>query len=103
MFLRDIRNRPHLLAAQQSIGDANTHHEIRCRLALSTRSADNADTIALRVHAPGAEIHVLPLRGNGIETFARELADLVEMLPGIFFELESLDALCFRFFNFAHV
>src|SRR5580698_6337393 len=102
VLLGNVRNRAHLLAAQQAIRDANPHHEVGRALAFSARAADDACAISLRVHAPRPEIRAEPLRWDRSIAFARKLADLVEMLPGILRVLQTLDALRFRLFDFAH-
>jgi hypothetical protein len=62
------------------------------------------DTVAvtLGVNAPAAEIRGQPLGRNGIVAEAGERANFVEMVPGVFFAFETLDALCFGFFGGGH-
>src|SRR4029077_7909480 len=81
--LGKVRNRAHLLAAQQAIRDTNPHHEVGRAPAFSARTADDSRAIALRVHSPRPEIRAEPLRRDRSIALARKLADLVEVLPGI--------------------
>ena len=98
--LGKIGNRASLRDGQKSVGDADPHHEVRHGLAFAVLAADDADAVALRVNAPRAEVGAHPLRRNRRKARTRELLDLVEMLPGVLLALQSLDALCFRFFDF---
>src|SRR5580704_7719452 len=100
--LGDIRHCAHLIAAQQAVWNANAHHKVRHGLALAARAADHSQTVALRVNAPRPEIRANPFRRNRRKAVARKRTNLVEMLPGILRALQTLDALRFGFFDFAH-
>jgi hypothetical protein len=52
----------------------------------------------LGINAPGAEVGAEPFGGNGVEALGGELADFVEVVPGIFGAFQALDALGFGFF-----
>src|SRR3984893_4189740 len=97
VFFCKIRYGAHLLAAHQTVGNADAHHEKWHGLAFAIFATDYADSIALGVNAPGTKISAQPFGRNGIESGASELLDLIEMVPGIFGTLEALDALCFGF------
>src|SRR5580692_3518877 len=100
--LGNIRDRADLFAAQQAVGDSNTHHEVWRAFAFSARAANDSRAISLRVHAPRTEIGAEPLRRDRSIALARKLADFVEMLPGILRVLQPLDALRFGLFDFGH-
>src|SRR5580704_18472522 len=97
VLLGNIRDRANLAAAQQAVRDANSYHEVWCRLAFSARSADDSHAVSLRVNAPGPEIGAEPLGRNRSIAIARKRANLVKMLPCILRLFQALDALCFGF------
>jgi len=84
---------------EQAVRNANPHHEEGQRLPFSVLAPDDSNAIALRVHAPPAEICTQPLGRDRIESFAGELADVIEAFPRILFPLQPLDPLRFRFRN----
>ncbi len=100
VFFREARDGADLFAAQEAVGNANTHHEKRQGLAFAVFAAGHAEAVALGVNAPGTEIGAGPFRGDGIETVAGELLNLVEMVPGVLGALEALDALGLGFHRF---
>ena len=100
---RESGDGANLLAGEETVGDADAHHEEGSGLPFSARAADNAETVALSVNAPRTEIGAEPFRGNGGVALASELADFVEMEPGILLAFEALDALGFRFFVGGHL
>src|ERR1700730_9282533 len=103
VFFRKVRYRAHLLAAHQSVGNANAHHEKWHGLAFAIFAANYADSVALGIHAPGAKISAHPFGRNGIKPGARELLNLIEMVPGVFGTLEAFDALSLGFDRFSLV
>ena len=98
-----IGNGAELMASEESVGDADAHHEVRSGLPFSTGATDDAEAIALGVNAPRAEISAEPFGGYGIVALAGEVANFVEMIPGVFFALETLDALGFGFLGGGHL
>jgi hypothetical protein len=92
-----------LMAGEETIGNADADHEERNGAAFATRAANDAEAVALRVNTPRTEIGAKPLRGNGRVALASEFADFVEVLPGIFLALETLDPLGLGFFDFQHL
>jgi len=92
-----------LRGAEQAVGDANAEHKEWDGATFSTRAAGNACAIALRVDAPSAEVGGEPFGRDGIKTEAREFADFVKMVPGVFGAFEALDALGFGFLLVGHL
>ncbi len=88
-----------LLAGEQAIGNANADHEERDGEAFASFAAGDTLAVALGVDAPRTEIGAEPFGRNGGMALASEIADFVEMEPGIFFALEAFDALGFGFFD----
>src|SRR4029077_9490260 len=100
--LRNLRNRANLVAAQQPVRNSNAHHEVRRGLTFSAAPADDPRAVSLCVHTPGPEIRPHPFRRDRSIALARELTDLVEVLPGILLAFQTLHALRFGLFDFAH-
>src|ERR1041384_7367968 len=53
-----------VIAGQNSVGDANAHHEKFRGFSLAVCTADHARSVALRINSPGAEICPKPFRRN---------------------------------------
>lgn len=92
-----------LVAGKEAVGDANAHHEKRSGLPFSTGAADDAESVALGVNAPRAEIGVEPVGRNRRVAFAGKLANFVEAVPGVLFALEALESLGFGFLGGGHL
>ena len=103
IFGGKISDGANLIAVEEAIGNANANHEERSGAAFAAGAAEDAQAITLGVNAPGTKIGGEPFSGNGGVTLAGEGANFVKMVPGIFFELEALDALGFAFFEFGHL
>src|ERR1700675_2620417 len=97
MFFGKVRDGAHLFAGHQAVGNADAHHEKWHGLAFAIFTANYADAVALGIYAPGTKIRAHPFGWNGIKSGAREPLNLVEMVPGIFGTLETLDALSLGF------
>jgi len=91
-----------LCAGEEPVGNADANHEEGSGLPFSAGTADHAEAVTLGVNAPGTEIGAQPFRGNGAVALTSEGADFVEMIPGISFALEALDALGFGFGCWRH-
>src|SRR5260370_17965781 len=101
--LGEVGDGTRLLTAQKAVGNSDAHHEEVRRFAFAILSADHAGAVALRVNAPRTEVCAQPPRWNRSVPLPRKRANLVEMLPRILFAFQPLDALRFRFLDFAHV
>ena len=99
----EIGDRARLLAGEQAVGNANAHHKKRHGPAFAVFAANYADSVALGVNAPGTKVRAKPFRRNGTMALAGEFLDFVEMLPGVLFAFQPLDALCFGFFDLSHL
>ena len=93
VFLGDVGDGSQLVRMEQAVGNADTHHEEGQRLPFPVFPADHAGAVALGVHTPPAEICAQPFRGDGIEAFAGELADVIQAFPGILLPLQPLHPL----------
>ena len=102
ILLRKVSDCVQLLRSEQTVGDANTHHEKLRRLPFAAHATGNPGSVALGVYAPGTEIRPEPLGRDGTEPIAGERADFVEVLPGILFPFEPLHLLRFGFLDFGH-
>ena len=91
-----------LVAGEESVGDADAHHEVGSGATFTAGAADYAEAVALGVNAPGAEVGAEPFGRNGIVAEASEIANFVEMIPGVFFAFETFDALGPGFFGGGH-
>src|SRR5262249_13397730 len=78
------------------------NHEVLGGFAFAIPAADHSAAIALGIDSPAAEVRADPLRRNGLAALAREFTNLVEVLPGVFFALEALDALNLAFRSGGH-
>jgi len=94
-----IGDRPQLLRLEHAVRNPDPHHQVANRLALPALAADRADTVALRVDAPPAEVRGEPLGRDRIPALAREALDVGIGLPGIQLALEPLDPLRLRLFH----
>jgi len=92
-----------LTAGEEAVGDADAHHEEGNGAAFTARAANDAEAVTLGVNAPGPEIGGEPFGRNGRVAAAGEIADGVEVQPGIHLALEALDALGLGFLEFGHV
>lgn len=99
MICGEIGDGADLLAGEEAVGNADTNHEEWDGEAFATFAADDALAVALGVDAPGTEIRGEPFGRNGGVALASEIADFVEMEPGVLLALEALDALGFGFFD----
>ena len=61
---REIGDGADLAAGEEAVRDADADHEVGSGLPFSAGAADDAQSVALGVNAPGAEIGVEPLRRN---------------------------------------
>src|SRR5258708_3726502 len=105
VFFREIGKSAQLLRADNSIGEADSHHKIREGLAFAPGPADCAGAVALRIDSPPAEIGLDPFIGNRAVTVARKVAYLFQALPGVLDRLKPLRPLClglFRLCLYAH-
>ena len=97
------RDGSELVRGEQAVRNPDTNHEARHRLPFPAFAPDYAGSVALRVDAPPAEVRAQPFRRDGIESVARETANLLEAFPGILLPLQALDSLRFRFLvSFSH-
>src|SRR5215469_6335503 len=96
----DISNGAHLVREQQSVGNANAHHEVRDGFAFAASAANGADSVALGVHAPESKVRAQPLRRNRRMALTGKGANFVEAFPSVLLALEPLDSLCLGFFDF---
>src|SRR5271165_1378277 len=78
-------DRADLRAGEETVGNADANHEEGSGLPFSAGAANDAETVALSVNAPGAEVGAEPFGRNGAVALASEGADFVEMYPRIFF------------------
>src|SRR5208283_823334 len=92
-----------LTAGEEAVGDAYAHHEEGNGATFTARAANDAEAVTLGVNAPGPEIGGEPFGRNGRVAAAGEIADGVEVQPGIHLALEALDALGLGFLEFGHV
>jgi hypothetical protein len=99
VLLRQIGDSAQLVRLQQPIRNADAHHEIRQGLPFSVFTAHHSGAVALRVHAPPAEVSADPLGRNRIETLAGKAADFIQALPRVLLSLQAFDALRFRLFD----
>src|SRR5712692_10009741 len=98
----EIGNGADLIAAEETVGDANAHHKKRRGEPFTVFAADDAGSVTLGVNTPGTEVGAEPFGRNGSVSVPRELADFVEMVPGVLGPLEAFNALCFGLLLFAH-
>ncbi len=99
VLFRELADDAGLLAGEQAVGQADTHHEVLGGLAFAVCSAGDSLAVALGVDAPPLEVEPGPLGQNGVAAAAGELADLVPCLPRVLGELKSFRALGFGFFD----
>ena len=93
VLFREMGDGADLFAAQQTVGDANTHHEKRQGLAFAVFAAESRPGHRPACTCPRNGNTCPPFRRDGLEAVAGELLNLVEMVPGVFGALEALDAL----------
>src|SRR5205809_8109891 len=96
---RQIGNRPYLSGPQNSVGDANPHHEIGKSLAFAVRAADHSSAVSLRINSPPAHVGSEPLWRNGRKTHTREAANFFQCFPWILLPFQPFYALCFGSFG----
>jgi hypothetical protein len=73
-----------LIAGQNSVGNADTHHEKFGGFPFAIGAANDAYAITLSVNSPRTEIGAEPFGRNGIAAIARKFANFVEMIPSDF-------------------
>src|SRR5208337_3055520 len=103
VFGREISDGAELVAGEEAVGNADANHEERGGLTFSAGAADHPQAVALGVDAPGAKVGAEPLVGNRGVALTGELANFIEMVPGVFFAFEAFDALGFGFLDFGHM
>src|SRR5882762_9902892 len=101
--LGQVGDGPQLMGLESAVGDPDPHHEVADGLALAVLAPDRADSVALGVDPPPAEIRAEPFRRHRVPALAREAEDVFVGLPRILLTLEALHALRLGLFHgFAH-
>ena len=99
VLLSELADDAGLFARENTVGQANTHHEELGGFALAVGAAGNAKTVALGVDAPPLEVQACPLGQDGVAALTGELTHFIPCVPGVFDELEALGLLGFGLFG----
>src|SRR6185312_17283081 len=99
MLLGDCSDGAQLLRSGNPVRQAYPHHEVLGRQSFAAFAADRAYAVALRIDAPPFEVHARPLSRDGAASFARELANLLDVLPRIQLALQALQFLRLSLFH----
>src|SRR6266481_6365683 len=96
---RQRRNQAKLVCAQETVRDANSHHEVRRGLAFTSAPASDSGSVTLGINAPPLEIGLQPGFRNGAMALAREAADLFQTLPWVLLLLQPFGLLRLGLFD----
>ena len=80
---RDPADRSQLARRDDSVRDADAHHEIVRNKSLTTLAAGGAHAVSLRVDSPPFEVRASPLRDDAGASLACKGPHLVKCFPGI--------------------